>query len=403
MPRRRRVYSMFILGFDVDMLEIHLWEVIQSVDLVCLLESTRAHFNQSTKPLVWELLKFTDRFAFARSKVIHIIQDDRGYRRRGQQWTIESSQLTDGAAACIASMQQRYVMREDDVLLSGNTDEILGEPALWQLQWCELRHNVTTGAIYMPAGGDLGRGARADHHPSAHSGVLCAPTIFRMGSLQGTGLCTPRPGHQCFSGHRLLASFQRDWYVPGGAHITWVPSLVHVYLKELTATEYNGGNNENRKWLNRLRDSAVANDLDRFQLSIPDDLRFAWLPISSLTPPEAVHVPWLLRCNPDRYPYLFRRPDPRNAALRDFIISLDSAKYGPHGINNATRARALRIIATLTAAPPPPPPPAPPPEPPTRPVSVPYPLYVVPVTVLGLLLLLAACRWADGSCWKAAT
>lgn len=25
-------------------------------------------------------------------------------------------------------MQQRYVMREDDVLLSGNTDEILGEP-----------------------------------------------------------------------------------------------------------------------------------------------------------------------------------------------------------------------------------------------------------------------------------
>lgn len=35
------------------------------------------------------------------------------------------------------------------------------------------------------------------------------------------------------------------------------------------------------------------------------------------------------------------------------------------------------------------------------PVSAPYPLYVVPVTALGLLLL-AACRWADGSCWKAA-
>eukprot|EP00667_Euglena_gracilis_P006414 EG_transcript_6468 len=387
LPQPRRIFSMFLLGFEADTLEIHLREHVEFVDLFCVLESTRAHFNQTTKPLVWEMLKWTERFAFAADKVAHIVFDDRAVQTaaRHHEWRVEMEQSADGAEACLKAIKLRFGFQREDVVLSGNADEILAASAMWQLKQCELARPITTGAIWMPAGGDLTRGASCDFAPAGMPYALGSPTIFRADALRQTGFCTGK----CEIGERIRNPEAGQFPVLGGAHLTWVPYLPQVYLKELTATEYKGGAGENRKWLNRIHHGVEHDSLDAMQLAIPDDLAFRYAPNANVQPQQLIQVPWLLRCNPDRFPYWYRRPDPRNALLRDFLLELDPETYGLHGFSAAVRTQARRPPPRPAATPTPKSPDpatAPPRNPPPRaevaaaPKAVPVPV-VVPAAV----------------------
>jgi Glycosyltransferase family 17 len=64
------------LGFDVDTLEIHLYEIYDVVDKIFIIESTLSHFKGISKPLIWAILVQTDRFGRFRDKVVHFIIDD---------------------------------------------------------------------------------------------------------------------------------------------------------------------------------------------------------------------------------------------------------------------------------------------------------------------------------------
>jgi hypothetical protein len=78
----RRIACMMQLGFESDTLEIALREVVDVVDVVFLVESTRFHNAVGRearvgKPLLWEHVKATDSFSFLPGgKVVHIVIDD---------------------------------------------------------------------------------------------------------------------------------------------------------------------------------------------------------------------------------------------------------------------------------------------------------------------------------------
>ena len=79
----RRILHLFTMGFEIDTLEILLREEEDVVDFIFIVESMRIHFmgqndgSRVRKPLVWDKLKFTERFNFLNlSKVIHIVVDD---------------------------------------------------------------------------------------------------------------------------------------------------------------------------------------------------------------------------------------------------------------------------------------------------------------------------------------
>lgn len=67
---------MTMFGFEVDTLEIALREQLDYLDMIFIIEST---LNQKgkVKPLLWERMKYSDRFSFVNmSKVQHVVMDE---------------------------------------------------------------------------------------------------------------------------------------------------------------------------------------------------------------------------------------------------------------------------------------------------------------------------------------
>lgn len=322
LPSPRRVYSMFLLGFEVDTLEILFHEQAAYVDLFCVVESTRAHFNQSTKPLVWERLKWTERFAFVAPKVVHVVFDDGEVGRFGDTSDLfrqESRQAEHGARECSKAISEKFGYRPDDVLISASADEILADRTLSQLQWCHLPHPVVGSAIWMPAGGDLQRAVAVDHHPIGMLHAHILPTIYKLSVLRWFGQCSDPA---CYPGLRLFKPLGIGGYVTGGVHLSWAPFLPHVYLKELTATSYHGGQHGSSFWLRAIHEAVDTNSVDQLQLAIPDNVfpgKLIKLAGLAKLEKEIVHTPWFLKCNPNRFPYWFRKPDPRNTEMRELL------------------------------------------------------------------------------------
>ena len=89
----RKIVLMILFSFESDTLEIGLYDWLDLVDYVFIVEATKTHKGvgivfyclvfhllillQDTKPVMWERLKYQERFRFVnQSKVVHIIVDD---------------------------------------------------------------------------------------------------------------------------------------------------------------------------------------------------------------------------------------------------------------------------------------------------------------------------------------
>lgn len=73
----RKVGILLQFGFDVDTLEIHLNELNDYVDKFFIIESIKPHSRfLSGKPLLWNLVKFQERFMKFEAKVVHFVVDD---------------------------------------------------------------------------------------------------------------------------------------------------------------------------------------------------------------------------------------------------------------------------------------------------------------------------------------
>jgi len=314
----RKLVLLLLFSFEADTLEVALREQQDVVDKIFLVEATTTH-KAKLKPLMWERLKFTERFHFVNSsKVVHVVVDDRLKSKRAEeeQWFAERAQ-TDYGVSAVTNWAKENNLGPEDLFISGDVDEVLSRGALHQLKWCQVREDVITGALWMPLG-KLDRALRTDFPVHARPHTFSLPTIYKWKKVARREL----------NGRRLQEKFPclsakescHENYVLGGTHMTNPALLVSRILKELTATEdtFYGGY-VNTDYLLSLNEE----DAEREQKMLYSlDGRPCWAantdPVSEAVDIDAT-APWFLQCNPKRFPYWFGKPDPRNKNLVDAL------------------------------------------------------------------------------------
>ena len=137
---------MILFSYEVDVLEIALHEAQDLVDKIVIVEASHSHrgvshviftvinkdktLSQHSKPLMWERLKWTERFSFVnRSLVQHVVADDLvSVDWALYQWQAERDQTLTGVTRVRALMSTwgwSQQEQEEVVFISGNVDEIM--------------------------------------------------------------------------------------------------------------------------------------------------------------------------------------------------------------------------------------------------------------------------------------
>ena len=124
-----------------------------------------------------------------------------------------------------------------------------------------------------------------------------------------------------FPGKRLQADYRgsRDRYVLGGMHMTMTSFLPNAIMKEITATEYTANITELHL------DNFTLDDLNTqqemiYKMALKPGLKLRVDTMEAVADVER-WLPWFLACNPDRFPYWWGRPDPRNVDLLEAMTS----------------------------------------------------------------------------------
>ena len=307
----RKLVLMVLFSFEADTLEIGLYDWLDLVDYVFIVEATKTH-KGATKPVMWERLKYQERFKFVnQSKVVHVIVDDiiDSDKAKEDMWYVEKLQTKQGLKAVKTWSQHSGKLDPDDLFISADIDEVMSRPALHKLRWCQTSSPIITGALWMPLG-NLNRALRSDFPVTGSPHSYGLPTIYKWDTIAS----------DLYDGSRLQVYYPyiaptptRDRYVAGGLHMTNTAFIPTAMLKEITATETRGLLEYNFINTLTLEDLDVAQD-DLYNL---ENKRF-WLnqtdPSETVTDVEK-YIPWLLDCNPARYPYWFGKVDPRNKDL----------------------------------------------------------------------------------------
>ena len=275
---------------------------------------------QMPKPLLWERLKFTERFSFVNSsKIVHVVMDDviNVNEVQNDVWYHERLQTSKGVDSVKRWALNTGHLSQDDIFISADVDEVMSPTALHKIRWCELEEDVTFGALWMPLG-NLQRAYKIEFHVTGKPHTFGLPTIYKW-----KGIISEQ-----YDGSRQQSRWKkpRDKFVEGGIHMTHPAFLPNHILKQITATE------RSKKINNFCTDIYRGVSLDHlnqqqgliYTLDYKQDWLFPMLldPLSKasdITP----HVPWFLSCNKERFPYWFGDPDPRN---REFLSALQCSQ-----------------------------------------------------------------------------
>ncbi|GJQ14185.1 hypothetical protein GpartN1_g5976.t1 [Galdieria partita] len=276
------VYDIFLFSFEVDALEIRFHEMNELVDHFVLLESNIDHKGYP-KPLLWNILKDDPRFLPFRSKVIHIVREVpldsvRGDRNK-IEWSFEHQSWEKALEFC------RFLPSHAIVIL-GFVDEIVSRQALYESIYCDPRPTYPLSfGIWFPFG-HLERAYQSDWPVQDH------PYTYGYPSLRYASQCFEGSFRQQFSTHKL-----------GGLHISNYCFPPFVILKELTGTEYGSESfhNMTQEQCQHLVSNCKSSTFGR---TVPLDQ----VPEEDL---ESIYIPWLIQCNPKRYPALMHQTDSR--------------------------------------------------------------------------------------------
>eukprot|EP00871_Galdieria_phlegrea_P002633 jgi/Galph1/3370/GphlegSOOS_G2034.1 len=269
------VYDVFMFSFEVDALEIRFHELDDLVDHFVIIESNVDHKGYP-KPLLWKTLQHDSRFSPFRSKVIHIVREaditfSKANRSRNNvNWEFEVQTYEKALEFC------RF-LPHDAVVILGFVDEVVSRQALFEALYCGQHQYPLSFGIWFPFG-NFERAFASDFPIGDHKFTYGYPSL--------------RYASQCTSGS-YREQFRR--YILGGLHISNYCFHPFVILKEMTATDY-GVDSEHmsRERCMEHLNICHAASMDR-TVSIKE------IPANDV---PAIYIPWLIKCNPDRYPSL---------------------------------------------------------------------------------------------------
>ena len=315
----RKIGHMVMFGFEPDTLEVLLREEMDVVDYIFIVEAQLTHQKEVRKPLMWEALKHSERFAsfVDPDKVVHIVVDEAASaeaQKDQKTFKMEKVQTRLGVERIREWVKNTQGLGPDDVFISGDADEVLSRESLNLLRWCDFQEQVIAGSLWMPMGA-LNRAFRTDWPVMGLPRTFAMPTIYEWRVVYA-GI---EDGARHFT--RQTGAQGRTWkyYLLGGLHMTGISFLPHALIKELTASSYKG----RQEHLDQLAGGEVR-DLDKAQIELYNlGGQFKhWKPrtvalnrVQAQERAAVGYVPWFLRCNPARFPYWFGNPDPRNKLL----------------------------------------------------------------------------------------
>jgi hypothetical protein len=310
--RPAKIAHMIQFGFEVDVLEIHLREVYDVVDVFFILESTKAHKGQVDKPLIWERVKHQSRFIPFHDKVVHIILDDidtaSNPNKKSTIWDLENLQEHLRFSKFVEwNDKQIDSFTDDDIIGFGDTDEVAWRHNLNLLKHCSLKVPSVDIGIWFPVC-RLDTAFRTDWPVPGHPYTLGDPTFFtirRAKELLNAG--TPPSRNRGQTGKYLL----------GGMHMTRHNFLPYMLLQSITCSECGKGSLEVISEKRNALTSNIEEAEELWSLLNIDALKQIpgkWRPLDQVDSNEVSlikKVPWFLSCNPDRYPYWWGRHDTR--------------------------------------------------------------------------------------------
>lgn len=317
----RRILQMIMVSFESDTLEIALRESYDVVDYIFIVESTRIHLSKGpdargSKPLLWESVRYSERFSFLpKDKLIYIVVDDVDIQEalnadERDIWSVELLQTVIGVNKVKQWVERtRNQIRDDDVFISSNVDEVISREVLHSMRWCELGDTMFTGALWMPMG-NLGFAFQTDHHAASLPYTISIPTMFNW-NLIASG---EEDGRRQYA-MDMAKKRGPEWkFVKGGAHLTNPSFVAYQLIKSLTCTECDGEVDLDGYTFERIEQDQMS----FYSLDKTPDWKKRTIDIKDL--PETysgwlTYTPWFLSCNQERFPYWYGKLDSRNKIL----------------------------------------------------------------------------------------
>lgn len=284
------------LGFDVDILEVYLYEVYDVIDKFFITESVVSHSNlQTRKPLVWERLKDTPRFKRFADKVVHFVVDDAGRKiPDGDGWTSEYNQERLRWEKFKEWNEKHKFFESDDLIGFGDTDEIPSRNALAVLRQCSgsIDHADIGLTFFFGGHEDV---FQSDFPIKRYPYTYGDPTFFTLKDALTYKEHKPYP-------NRLRGGSKK--HILGGAHISPYPYAPFIINKAIVATEQStvrmiGGNMEEME--DFYKNEVVGSFKNRIKNvnEIMDQIK------------DHYYIPWIMKCVPGRYPSFFGKRDQR--------------------------------------------------------------------------------------------
>ncbi len=292
-------------GADVDVLEILLNEMDEFVDKFFLLESTVSHSEFQKKPLFFEAVKYNDRFAKFKDKIVHIILDEIDVISNSKNegiWSVENLQERERWNKFLAWNNKYSFFSDEDLIGFGDADQIASRYALNYLKNCKLKEEVVSvdvGITYFE--GTTERIIKTDWPLAGYSYAVGDPGFYTFGKAKGVTLPTRQRGK---SSHFIL----------GGAHLTWYSYFPFLLLKRAICTECKEVNlNLGTQNITKLYQQLESQEFFLSNISSWDFQSKTWYKPEDIYNDIKAHyyIPWYLECNKLRFPGLYGELDPR--------------------------------------------------------------------------------------------
>jgi hypothetical protein len=296
------------LGFDVDVVEIHLNELYDVVDKFFIIEWTESHNAQlNPKKLTWEHVKYQPRFVKFHDKVVHLILDDTDtVQMDGGMWSRETYQERKRWEKIQLWNERTKFFQPHDIIGFGDADEVASRHNVHLLKYCTMTTASLDIGIWFPFG-HIDYAFPSGWQVSGHPYTLGDPSFWTFASAAKAKKYPNRMRGK--SGAFLLS----------GMHLTHYGYLPYQITKRLIGSE----SLNHYPWVKDMISKAlqVNNSLAAMdaEMSLPwEASRHKWKKISKVPPSQLkgiVYHPWFYDCNRDRYPRWEGKPDSRLGLL----------------------------------------------------------------------------------------
>lgn len=298
LSKPKRIIDFVPLAHELDLLEVRLFELNDTVDHFVILEGTHTHRSQN-KPLF--LARNMERFSAFRKKIVHIIADD-----GAQERFVNSSQETVNAWGI--ENQMRSIMYSkfvdalgdpsfSDLLMHSDLDEIPMRTTLLLFKHCKLDDTKNSMAL-----------------PAAFQGPFFRYSVNFLATYPNMEIRFPNIVHKGWmkrlpDGGKML--YRGDGATTGpntAVHFNrFSGSAIDLVYKEAIFAE--GGIIDFSYFEKGMRH--VYTVIGKTLRS--NDFALAWSQTADDS--QRKNIPWMMICFPERYPYFWWTPEEANIVV----------------------------------------------------------------------------------------